>query len=614
MLRRLAILLLAMLGFSAMAQTATFDVGSNVLDIPSLKVSDGTVFSHIQLILPPEGRWALSRVGRSGRAVAVSDNTYPLATTITNYPTNGNLQSDTVFLLANGQAWTGCDLSTFSLTIPAGTQPDVTLYQIAKDEFRMQFKSSTASCSPAPISYSGEVAPAADFQVSPDRLSGYFLERLSFVVVGGVPPYLAVSSNSAIAAVTSLTQTPSTARASGIVTLTSRAGEADIVISDTAGGVLKIPVSNLAQPSVTVSNVALEIQPAKLNALPGEQLMFGIGGGAAPYQVSSSNPGLVRIVSVTHDASSARAIIAAEVVGMVGSAEIDAVDATGKLVKSVVTVSTGPVSENDLKALPSEISTQQGQRLTLSISGGTPPYQVQSDNASLVAIRSVTHDTTVARAVVIADVPGAFGAASIVVVDSAGATAIVSVQVKAGGPSSKEALQVVPESISASQGQRLSLSIAGGAAPYLVASANPSLAAVRSVQQDAAAARAVAWVDILGAYGTTSINVVDAAGVVKSIPLQIVSSGPASTNSLQVAPTSITASYGNRVSFSIAGGATPYGVSSSNNSMVAVLRTDQHATVASAMVTLYVTGTGGTATISVVDAAGSQQFVTVTAQ
>lgn len=614
MLRRLAILLLTMLGFPVMAQTATFDVASSTLEIPSLRIADGTVYSNIQLVLPPGGRWSLSRVGRSGRAVAVSDNIYPLATTITNYPQDGNLLSDTVFLLANGQSWTGCDLSSFSLVIPPATQPEVTLYQIGADEFRLQFKNSLVSCSPAPIVYSASVAPVADFQVSPDRLAGYFLERLSFVVVGGVPPYLAVSSNGTVATVTSLTQSPSIARASGIVTLSSRAGEADIVISDAAGGILRIPVTCQAQPSATVSTVALAIEPAEMNALFGEQLVFGVGGGAAPYQVSSSNPGLVKVVAVTHDSASARAVITAEVVGTVGSAEIDVVDATGKLVKSTVTVSPGPVSTNELQALPGEIATWQGQRLTLSISGGTPPYQVQSDNASLVAIRGVTQDADVARAVVVADVLGAFGSVSIVVVDGAGATAIVLVRVAANGPASTEALKVTPESISTSQGQRLSLSIAGGNAPYLVQSANAALAAVRSVQHDSTAARAVAWIDILGAYGSTSIGVVDAAGVVKSVPLQIVSGGPSSSQSLQVAPASISAAYGGRVSFSIAGGAAPYVVSSSDNSLVAVLRTDHHATVASAAVTLYITGSGGVATIAVVDSAGNQKFVTVTAK
>ena len=332
-----------LLSLTVGAQTPSFDVQTNVLKLPALQVGAETVYSNVQLAMPPGKTWSLFSIGTSRSSRAAAANTYPMTSTIQNY--GGSLLADSIFTLANGQLWTGCAASPDVANLATLASPDVTIYRTGENSYKLIFVGDPATCTPYPFLQYGEAGtstlPTVDFTALPTELTGSTQQQLSFVVVGGVPPYLAVSTNPGIFTIAALNHTPENARASGVLQLGSLTGQAAVVVTDAAGGILIIPVTSTVRVLEVIPTISLSVTPREIQASARQQHVLSIAGGTTGYQVTSSNPGLVIVSSVTTDPDAPRATAILDVIGTAGVAAITVTDRLANQISSVLTV-VGP--------------------------------------------------------------------------------------------------------------------------------------------------------------------------------------------------------------------------------------------------------------------------------
>lgn len=578
----------------AFAAEVRFDSRTSILSVPEIKIDGQTTISDVQLQLLPGRPWSLFSVGTTRSGIS-----YPRQTNIVGFL--GTLNPETVFKLAdNGELWSGCSVTLDGWT--AG-DPPVTIYRTGENAYLMQFDGTITSCTPAPFQQFAGNSALTSFTVQPPSLTGRPGETLQFMVVGGTPPYSVLAANPALLRV--LTSSIADSGLAGIAQLTAQSGDTVLIISDAAGRMLLLPVTGSAPAS------ELQLTPSQLNASPGQAVVLAIGGGQPPYQVSITNGALLAVRSISPDAHAPRATLTVEALADQGNTQVVVVDATGATASSSVQLRpTGSASANvALAVTPARISATTGQRLNLAIAGGTTPYQVTSSQPALVGVRQINQDAASARATVTLEVLAAAGSTLITVIDANGNTASVPISIQAAGPSSELPLSLSPASLSATLGQRLTVGIAGGAAPYRLSLSHPELASIEDLSEDEASARASVTLRIGNQVGLATLTVSDANGAIANAPITI-QAGPSSLAPLSARPATLGGTFGSAVSLAIAGGAAPYAVTSSNNAVIVVRKVEHHSLAASAMVSFYLSGRGS-ASLAITDAAGNSLEVPV---
>ena len=401
---------------------------------------------------------------------------------------------------------------------------------------------------------------------------------LTFAVGGGAPNYTVASSNPAVTATIS-------APVSGVATLTLTAavsGASTIVVSDSAGS--KIQLSAIVGTTASLftnaaSNVRLDV---------GGSATFAVGGGAPSYSVSSSAPA-VATVAVTGPVSGVYTLTLTGVDN--GTSVITITDVNGSKLSLSVDVGTQLYTN-----APSAVSMSlTGGATTFRVGGGKTPYSVSSGNTSFVlaSLGPVSSGVTTLTLT-----PVASGASPITVTDALGAK--VSFTASVGGAptlftAAGSAITIPAANIGAATTS--SFLIGGGNAPYSVTSSNTGVATV-VVSNGATSNFTVTPL----AVGTSNILVTDSAGSVVTIAFTV-----ASANPLAVSPSSITASVGETVSFSVSGGTgSTYTLTSSNSSVASV---PASTTAGSFTATL---NAAGSSSITIKDTLGQSTVLLVT--
>ena len=193
----------------------------------------------------------------------------------------------------------------------------------------------------------------------------------TFDVGGGTGGYRFQSSNLAVATVP-----PS----GSVLTVTPvEVGTATITVSDSAGTQRSFSV--LVQPALPLSTTA---PAAGVTLAPSVATTpYAIIGGRVPYEVSSSNPAVVR-ASIP--------VASPNVLGIIpsapGVAAITVTDAAGA--RTVVNVTVSPVGTSALTVTPGAAAGTVGDVLTFTVSGGTPSntgaYTVRSNNTNVLTV------------------------------------------------------------------------------------------------------------------------------------------------------------------------------------------------------------------------------------
>jgi len=310
----------------------------------------------------------------------------------------------------------------------------------------------------------------------------------SYTISGGVAPYSAKNSDSAIAA--------GSVDGTRLTIVGARAGTSTVSVQDYSGASVDISVkvgSSTPLSTTAPSSLSLALGPTAAQ-------VYEIRGGVAPYSAVSGDP---RIIAVSLNQAQMKFTVTGVAVGRTA---ITLTDGAGELVTiDVSTTANRPL----VTTAPSSVVVAVGSTQRYEIQGGVEPYQVNSSNTQvLTAVKQSTRD------LVVTGVSG--GAAKIYVTDIAGGAVTIDAKVGSDNPLFTSAPSTVTMSISSTSP---TYSIGGGAGPYTVTSSNAAVAS--------AALSGVGFVITTGTAAATTANILikDALGAVVSVTVNVTGSG-----------------------------------------------------------------------------------------
>lgn len=381
----------------------------------------------------------------------------------------------------------------------------------------------------------------------------------TYKIGGGNTPYSVGSSNVGVATASIL--------GSDLTITAISAGSATVVVRDAIAGSIEIKVTVGAGAVIPLFSTA----PSDIVVVPLTSPTFTIGGGKAPYFVSTSNASVI-----TSTVSGTTLTINGLVVG---TAKLQLTDSAGALIAINVNVGAGAVVPLFTTA-PSSITLVSGVAVPYTISGGTSPYTVTSSNISVATVSAV------GSSFVINGITA--GTSQIVIRDSIGATVNVSVVVTAVATT---VLDILPNGATGSVGDTLTFQVVGGSPNFSISNNNASIAAISATTVGAGGVFTAKLLNV----GNTIVTVVDSQGVSKAISVTVVQGSP----TLRLSPSGFTVgenTIGN-IDLTIYGGTSPYFAFTSDLTKSSVSISGNKFTIAM--------GTNGNRCINPVDASGT---------
>lgn len=303
--------------------------------------------------------------------------------------------------------------------------------------------------------------------------------KVSYLASGGVPPYRVVSSNPNVVVATTGTE--------GITLDAKFVGSASISVYDSGESE---PVTRVV--TVGPAGVLFTTAPDSMTVAPNSSRMVSIGGGVAPYQVTSSN---LKVVTVD---VAGTVLTLRTPVGAAGEATVVVTDGDGQKVQFKVTASSGSIPltlSSDAITIP--VALPGGARIR--IIGGTPPFTVTS---SIPAALGAVVQPTVADGVTTYEVvltPKLVSEVEVGVVDSTGASAKVKITINAG----TTGIRLAPAALNISRNISITLGVYGAVGDVRVFSSDPVVA-------NATVTAGTVTVNTFAA-GVVTITVVDSA-------------------------------------------------------------------------------------------------------
>lgn len=288
------------------ADTAVFDVNSNVLTVPSLRIGS-QLYSPTQVVLPADGQWATLRVGTVSAApastLAVTPNSITGATgnAVKLNISGGSppyVVSSSDFDVASVGSVHNVSKTYYSVS-PTSLAPQAVATIIIGNMGTAQtwVTDAVGDAIAIPVTSTGItntletvcVTPSGDpskptlayapLSISPTSIVARTSELLTLFIGGGAPPYSVVSSRNVIAGVSPVSISANPCHASVTVS-TLTVGTVNIVATDTRGA--------LASTTITVTEGTFAISPTTASVRAGAPIKISIVGGRPPYQVSSS--------------------------------------------------------------------------------------------------------------------------------------------------------------------------------------------------------------------------------------------------------------------------------------------------------------------------------------
>lgn len=357
---------------------------------------------------------------------------------------------------------------------------------------------------------------AALFTTAADKIQMLYGETKTFTVGGGVPSYSVSSSGAVSASLTGTVLTVATnATGTGTVTITDKAG-AKVSVEVTVGTGATLTTS--APASITVGVGAVTSK-------------YSITGGTGVYAVNSSD------TSIANVGMSGSVFVIGGV--STGKTTVFVKDNAGQSVSIDVTVIGGTLSL--FTTAPSAVTVPSGKTVSYSISGGSAPYSVSSNNSGAADVSLKQNGTDFDIKAIAA------GNANIVVTDASRSSVTIAVTVTTPAAGT---LSVLPAGASGSVGDTLKFNVVGGVLPYKVTNTNDSIALV------AASGDGSSFTAALGNVGSTIVTIIDSLGTTSNITIVV----NANASTLRLAPNAIEVSEQSVESFQlkIYGGSAPY--------------------------------------------------------
>ena len=402
------------------------------------------------------------------------------------------------------------------------------------------------------------------FTTAPGSLTTVVGAAQEFSISGGTSPYTAASDNATIA--------------------TASINGSSLTIGGVASGIAGVLVRDARGASVAISVTVKSATLRDLFTTAASKLVVSIGsasaqtyvvgGGTAPYTVTSSNAGVVS-VGLTGNNMTLTGLSA-------GTANILVRDNTGASITLEVTVQPASVL---FTTAAGGVTVAVGTSPVYSVGGGTGPYTASSSNTSVATTSFLGNALTINGT--------AAGTANVVVRDSAGASTSVEVKVQLSTP-----LFTTAAGVTVSVGSAPGYAVGGGIGPYTATSSNSSVAAVSLVGST---------LTITGiAAGSTNIVVRDSSGATTTAAVTVQPVSNIALFTTAAGGVTVTLGATSIPSYTVGGGAGPYTATSSNTSVAAVLLSGNLLTV---------TGVApGSVNILVRDSVGATITVPVTVQ
>ena len=231
-------------------------------------------------------------------------------------------------------------------------------------------------------------------------------------------------------------------------------GTATVTVTDTAGG-----SSSFAVTVGAVQPLVLSSGPAVTLGVAAGSTTYAISGGRSPYVAVSTN---AAVVSVAPPGATGDLILTP---AAAGTANVVVTDATGAQATLAVTVAQSGVV--DMAVSPASLTSNVGEEVVLTITGGSSPYTVSSSNPAVAERITPSPGASPARFRVLNA-----GAATITVLDAAGQVQEVTLTATQAATQlrlSPTTLQL-PETYllgAPGVGTNLSLNVYGGRAPFV---------------------------------------------------------------------------------------------------------------------------------------------------
>ena len=247
---------------------------------------------------------------------------------------------------------------------------------------------------------------------------------------------------------------------------------------------------------------------------------------------------------------------------------------------------------NNIAGNPASVSTSVGNSMNLTMSGGTQPYNIQTEPDSTIALALINNNT-------LTIVGTAAGNTSLSLQDSMGTAINLNITVGNETP-----LVVSPSSVSTTVSNTSTATISGGTPPFTIVT-----------QPDSSMATAIISGNTLtvtgSSQGSTSVTIQDSFSPAETITVPInIGASTVTLNSIGVAtPQGVTLNMGGSTNITISsvmsGGVAPYSIQTPPQSSVAT------ATIYNGTLTINGVG-GGNATLVIKDASSQTTTFNIT--
>ena len=307
-------------------------------------------------------------------------------------------------------------------------------------------------------------APIPALTLFPSAPTIYSQVASTLTLSGGIAPYRAFSSNSALLPVTqslpgnTVTLLAATVNSTTLVTLT---------IQDSAGTSVTAEVTVLPGPVSPPPPLVVLPSPVDVYSTIAAQLT--VSGGVPPYRAFSSN---TAVLPVTQNVSGTTVNLLATTVAADTGVVITIQDSVAQSVPVSVTVHPKAAAAGPLVVLPTSIVTSKGVPVTLTISGGLAPFKAYSSNPAVVPVNQAVAGNSI---VLVAAGVAADTSVVITVQDSAGQVVAVGVLVQPEPSAPPPTRAVLPAAVVVFSGVPTSVFVTGGVPPYFAFSSNPAV-------------------------------------------------------------------------------------------------------------------------------------------
>jgi hypothetical protein len=410
-------------------------------------------------------------------------------------------------------------------------------------------------------------------------------DNVTFTVSAGVPPYVVECDNSALMPGGPWTLATSGSFATTDANSVGATTAVTFTVHDNAGTTATATLTIFPQAQSNVLTLALDkmnvIGIANPDADTSDNVTFTVTGGVAPYVVESNNFALTPGGSWPLATSGATAATDLNSVGATTEVTFTVYDNVGTTATAVLAIFPKPgnaltiaLNKLNVLGLPNP-DASTSDNVTLTVTGGVPPYVVQSSNATLTPGGTWPFAISGATAVTDVNSVGATTEVTFTVHDNAGstpATATLNIYPQTPLAITLDKLNVIGiANPDAGPADNVTFTVTGGVPPYVVESNNLALTPGGPWSLTTSGSTAVTDVNSVGATTPVTFTVRDNEGTSATSPTLDVFA-QTNTNALTIALDKLNVvglpnpdgSITDNVTLTVTGGMPPYTVTSIN--------------------------------------------------